>query len=122
MSAGLQPLPTRGGMVGLVLAGGSARAAYEVGVVQYVLEDVARAIGRDVPIDVISGTSAGSINAVMLAAHADKPVERGAMLAKRWTDLALAQVVRPSPREILQTAARLVGRTTRGDARAGRRG
>ncbi|HEY5147662.1 MAG TPA: patatin-like phospholipase family protein, partial [Polyangiaceae bacterium] len=63
--------------VGLVLAGGSARGAYEVGVIRYVVEDVARALGRPVPLDVISGTSAGSINACMLAAHADKPAARG---------------------------------------------
>ena len=47
--------------VGLVLAGGSARAAYEVGVVRYILEDVARALGRDVPIDILCGTSAPNI-------------------------------------------------------------
>jgi NTE family protein len=99
--------------VGLVLAGGSARAAYEVGVVRYVLEDVARALGRDVPIDVISGTSAGSINAVMLAAHADRPAARGTMLAERWTELELERVVRPSPGGILPIVGRLFGRSMR---------
>lgn len=108
--------------VGLVLAGGSARAAYEVGVVRYVLEDVARTLGRDVPIDVISGTSAGSINAVMLAAHADKPVVRGVMLAERWTQLELERVVRPSPRGILPVVGRMFGRPLRGDALAAKRG
>jgi len=113
------PPPSR---VGLVLAGGSARAAYEVGVVRYVLEDVARALGRPVPIDVISGTSAGSINAVMLAAHADKPAERAAMLAKRWTHLELEKVVRPSPSGILPIVGRMFGRPVRRDAHARRRG
>jgi NTE family protein len=112
--------------VGLVLAGGSARAAYEVGVVRYLLEDVARALGRDVPIDVMCGTSAGSINVCMLAAHADRPSERAAMLAKRWTDLELEDVVRPAGKEILHMAGRLLGRTPgRADAsgsRPGRRG
>jgi NTE family protein len=108
--------------VGLVLAGGSARGAYEVGVVRYIVEEVARSLGCDVPIDVLSGTSAGSINAVMLAGHADKPSERGALLARKWTALELEDVVRPSTSEILRLAARLVGRTTRSDARAGRRG
>ena len=61
--------------------------AYEVGVVQYVLEDVSQApSGRDVPLDVLCGTSAGSINAAMLAAHADEPTARGTLLAERWTD------------------------------------
>jgi NTE family protein len=109
--------------IGLVLAGGSARAAYEVGVVRYVLEDVARAIGRDVPIDVISGTSAGSINAVMLAAHADKPAARGAMLAQRWTDLELEDVVRSSPGRILSLIGRMLGRSPpRTGGRDGERG
>src|SRR5271165_7032488 len=79
--------------VGLVLAGGSARGAYEVGVIRYVLEEVSRAIGRPVPIDVLSGTSAGSLNAILLAAHADKPVERAAMLAREWANLQLEDVV-----------------------------
>jgi NTE family protein len=111
--------------VGLVLAGGSARAAYEVGVVRYILEDVARALGRDVPIDILCGTSAGSINACMLAAHADKPAARAAMLASKWTDLELEDVVRPAGKEILHMAGRMLGRTGRADpagARPGRRG
>ena len=99
--------------VGLVLAGGSARGAYEVGVIRYVVEDVARALGRPVPIDVISGTSAGSINACMLAAHADKPALRGEMLARQWTNLELEDVVRPAPGEILHVAARMLGRKGR---------
>ncbi len=102
--------------MGLVLAGGSARAAYEVGVVRYILEDVGRALGRDIPIDVISGTSAGSINAVMLAAHADRPSDRAALLARQWTNLELEDVVRPSPRRILSITRRLFGRAARPDA------
>lgn len=110
-------------LVGLVLAGGAARAAYEVGVVRYVLEDVAKAIGRDVPVDVLCGTSAGSINACMLAAHADEPSRRGAMLARKWTELKLDDVVRPSGPELLHLAGRMIGRSRAPrDARAGRRG
>jgi NTE family protein len=106
--------------VGLVLAGGSARGAYEVGVVRYITEDIAHELGRPLPIDVISGTSAGSINAIMLAAHADQPAARGTMLAKQWTDLDVEDVVRPSPVEFLRIAAGLLGRGKR-DAPAGRR-
>ena len=46
--------------VALVLAGGAARGAYEVGVVQYLLEDVAAALGRDVPLDILCGTGGGA--------------------------------------------------------------
>ncbi|HEY1696012.1 MAG TPA: patatin-like phospholipase family protein [Polyangiaceae bacterium] len=113
--------------VALVLAGGAARGAYEVGVVQYVLEEIPRDIGCDVPLDILCGTSAGSINACMLAAHADKPRARAAMLAERWTSLRLEDVVRPSPGEMLQLAGRLVGRAPKRDRkvhdkREGRRG
>jgi NTE family protein len=110
--------------VGLVLAGGAARGAYEVGVVRYILEKVGRELGRDVPIDVLCGTSAGSINACMLAAHADRPSERGQMLADRWTAIRLEDVVHPSTSEMLYLAGRLVGRSARrrADAREGRRG
>ncbi|MGH7272256.1 MAG: patatin-like phospholipase family protein, partial [Polyangiaceae bacterium] len=104
--------------VGLVLAGGSARGAYEVGVVRYVLEEVSRAIGEPVPIDIISGTSAGSINAMMLAAHADNAL-RGEMLARQWTRLELEDIVRPTPGEVLRTVARWLGRSTRGDEKRG---
>ncbi|HEY8092028.1 MAG TPA: patatin-like phospholipase family protein, partial [Polyangiaceae bacterium] len=113
------PRPT----TGLVLAGGAARGAYEVGVVDYMLHEVSQALGQDVPIDILCGTSAGSINACMLAAHADRPAERATMLAKRWTDLKLNDVVRPSTSEMLELAGRLVGRSPRRrDAREGRRG
>jgi NTE family protein len=108
--------------VGLVLAGGSARGAYEVGVVRYVVEEVARALGRPTPLDVISGTSAGSINAVMLAAFAGEPAQRGARLANAWTHLNLEDVIRPSGREVLRMFGRMFGRGARrptGDARGG---
>ena len=106
-------MPSR---VGLVLAGGSARAAYEVGVVRYIVEDVARALGRDIPLDVLSGTSAGSINALMLAAHADKPAARAGLLAQQWLDLRIDDVVRPSAGEILHMLARTIGRARREDS------
>jgi NTE family protein len=108
--------------VGLVLAGGSARGAYEVGVVRYVLEEVSRALGRPAPIDVISGTSAGSINAVMLAAFASEEATRGATLANRWTALELSDVIRPSGREVLRLFGRMFAgspRVATGAARGG---
>jgi NTE family protein len=96
--------------VGLVLAGGASRGAYEVGVVQYVLENVAKVLGQDVPIDVLCGTSAGSINACMLAALADRPTERGRLLASQWTGLKLEELVRPASGELLGLVGRLLGR------------
>lgn len=79
--------------VALVLAGGAARGAYEVGVVRYILEDVARALGRPVPLDILSGTSVGAINACFLAAAADDP-HRALRLVAHWERLRVPHVVR----------------------------
>ena len=38
------------GLVALILAGGAARGAYEVGVVMHILTDVAKDIGRPGPV------------------------------------------------------------------------
>jgi NTE family protein len=58
-----------GGKSALVLAGGGARAAYQVGVLQAVKEILPEP--RHNPFPVICGTSAGAVNAGALAVHAD---------------------------------------------------
>src|SRR5688572_452963 len=57
------------GKTGLVLAGGGARAAYQVGVLQAIREIVPDT--RRNPFPIICGTSAGAVNAGALAVHAD---------------------------------------------------
>jgi NTE family protein len=103
----------------LVLAGGAARGAYEVGVVQHILEDVADDIGGDVPLDILSGTSVGAINAAVLAAHAERPRMRGAWLAAQWTSLKMSDLVHPgrgvfaSIRGLFGVEAKTAGREPR---------
>ena len=58
-----------GGKTGLVLAGGGARAAYQVGVLQAVKEILPDP--KVNPFPIISGTSAGAVNAGSLAVYAD---------------------------------------------------
>jgi NTE family protein len=58
-----------GGKSGLVLAGGGARAAYQVGVLQALKEILPDP--RVNPFAIICGTSAGAVNAGALAVHAD---------------------------------------------------
>jgi NTE family protein len=98
------------GLVALVLAGGAARGAYEVGVVQHILNEVSKDIGRQTPLDILCGTSVGAINACTLAAHADQPVKRGEFLVQQWTRLRLEEVARPSRAEILGLVGGLLGR------------
>ncbi|MCC6746004.1 MAG: patatin-like phospholipase family protein [Deltaproteobacteria bacterium] len=109
--------------VGLVLAGGAARGAYEVGVVQYILESVAKELGREVPLDVLCGTSVGAINACALAAYAQEPGRvRAARLVKYWTEIRIPDVVRIDLREVLALVRGLVGRLRGPVNEAGRRG
>lgn len=57
------------GKAGLVLAGGGARAAYQVGVLQALKEMLPDPAANPFPI--IAGTSAGAVNAGALACYAD---------------------------------------------------
>ena len=94
----------------LILAGGAARGAYEVGVVMHILTDVVKEIGRPVPFDILCGTSVGAINACTIAAHAEEPLKRGEILVNQWKGLRLDQVARPSRSEILGLFGSMVGR------------
>jgi len=62
-------MESAGGKSGLVLAGGGARAAYQVGVLQALKEILPEP--RINPFAIICGTSAGAVNAGALAVHAD---------------------------------------------------
>jgi NTE family protein len=108
--------------VGLVLAGGAARGAYEAGVLQYLLCEVPRALGRPVPLDVLCGTSVGAINVCALAAWADEPEGRAARLVRAWTELRLAEVLRPDFREIVAMVGGLAGHAPTRMPHEGRRG
>lgn len=86
--------PPRAPKIALVLAGGAARGAYEVGVVQHIVEEVARDLGRDVPLDILCGTSVGALNVCGLAAFADEPRARVARLVDVWTGLRVSELVK----------------------------
>jgi NTE family protein len=74
----------------LVLGGGGARAAYQTGVLSYVGEAFPQA---DLPL--MTGVSAGSINAAHLAADPGPWRERTARLASYWEELTCADVFTP---------------------------
>jgi NTE family protein len=77
---------------GLILSGGGARAAYQVGVLMAIAELVPR--GMRNPFPIISGTSAGAINAAALAAQAHnyRMAVRG--LERVWANITAEQVYR----------------------------
>ena len=78
--------------LGLVLSGGGARGAYEIGVLRYVLGKLAPRLGDPARPRIFSGTSVGAINACALAAHSDAPDFGIADLASRWKQLGLEQI------------------------------
>jgi len=100
--------PARSGPVtGLVLTGGGARAAYQIGVLKAVAR-LRRAAGasRHNPFDVITGTSAGAINAAVLACHADRFDIAVAGLYDVWRRFTADQVYRADAFGVVRTGAR----------------
>lgn len=76
----------------LVLPGGGARGAFQVGVLKAMAELVPK--GTPNPFDVISGTSAGAVNSVVLASKANRFRVAVAELDRVWRDFRCEQVFR----------------------------
>lgn len=95
--------------VGLVLSGGGARAAYQVGVLA-AIADLARQRGRGAenPFPVVCGTSAGAINAAVLAGGAQNFVERVDRLVAVWSQFHAQQVYRAEVSDMLLSGARWI--------------
>jgi NTE family protein len=104
---------THDSRAGLVLSGAAALGAYEAGVVRYIKEEVARSIGREVRFDVLSGTSAGGINAAALASAAAEPGGGAGRLCEVWSSLHLGELLRPSAAELLRMLLELDGSSGR---------
>lgn len=79
---------------GLVLTGGGARAAYQVGVLEALaaIRRDAGAAGQSSLFPIITGTSAGAINAAALACGADDFDGTVQKIARVWAGLVPAQV------------------------------
>ena len=84
-------LPAAPALPALVLPGGGARGAYQVGVLRALAEILP---GPSVPFPVIAGISAGSINAGVLASHAGDFFHGVARLEHFWGNLRCGQVYR----------------------------
>jgi NTE family protein len=95
---------------GLVLSGGGARAAYQAGA----LRGIARIVGRGTPIPfpVVSGTSAGAINAATIAVHADDFRRGVARLLRWWRSVSTDVVYRSELATFARLGASVVGSLT----------
>jgi NTE family protein len=90
--------------VGLIMTGGGARAAYQVGVLKAVSEFMPP--DARTPFQIICGTSAGAINAAAIAVHASDfrvGVERLMMV---WSNFRVHHVYRADPWGAFSNSAR----------------
>ena len=78
---------------GLVLTGGGARAAFQVGVLRAISDIIYRKECGN-PFPIIAGTSAGAINATVLAAYARTPRLGIKNLQRVWKNFSVEQIFR----------------------------
>lgn len=99
------------GPIGVVLAGGGARGAYEAGALSVLLPALAERGQRPT---VFIGTSAGALNAVLFAAHAHRPATEAAAAALAvWRKVGRAQVIKPILSSGLNAGLRYFGQLLR---------
>lgn len=93
---------------GLVLTGGGARAAYQIGVLQAVAQIRRESghAGEGNPFPIIAGTSAGAINGAALACHADDFDKAIGGLAEIWQNFHAEQIYRADSLGVARTGAR----------------
>jgi NTE family protein len=89
------------GDLAVVMSGGGARAAYQVGLLRYLAR---RYPDLDVPI--ITGVSAGAVNAAMLARHHGSFAQAVEELTALWLELVPESVFRVDPLSLLGQVVR----------------
>ncbi|MDP3269146.1 MAG: patatin-like phospholipase family protein [Legionella sp.] len=87
----------------LYLAGGGARGAYQAGVLKAVGHILQT---KCLPFDIISGVSVGSINAAVLAEHADDFPAALDKLESIWSDIRCQQIFKASNYELSKSVMR----------------
>jgi NTE family protein len=82
------PITSRdGGGLAVMLTGGGARAAYQVGLLQGLAQHF-----PDLKFQIVTGVSAGAINAVFLAAHRGSLAQVAEQLAQVWCELECSSI------------------------------
>jgi NTE family protein len=92
--------------IGLILSGGGSRAAYQVGVLRAVANILPK--GAANPFNIISGTSAGALNAVAIASQAQRLRTAVHTLEHLWKTIDSSKVYTPYSGNLLTSATSLV--------------
>jgi len=122
---GVPPLPPIEGLttdpgvaspegLGLVMGGGGARAAYQVGFLRHVAREF-----PELAIPYITGVSAGAINAALLASHHGTLVQATQELNQLWGNLTVGDVFRVDTRSLLWNLLKWVRQLVSGGLGAG---
>lgn len=93
--------PSASGGTALVLSGGGARAAYQVGLLRFLARH-----RPDLQVPVLTGVSAGAINAACLAAHPGSFRDAVEDLTALWSRLDVSRVFRVDAPSLLGHAGR----------------
>lgn len=101
--------PTSRPKVGFVLSGGGSRGAYEAGIIHYLRTDLSRRLGYQVPIDIVTGTSVGAINAAFLAATMEDPVAQAQRIVDGWRSLEIEELISLKASDMLRGLRLLLG-------------
>ena len=100
--------------MGLVLTGGGARAAYQVGAIKALAQILSEV---DRPFPVITGSSAGAINGAVLASGADDFAAASRRLEELWLALAPESVYRTDVPSLAGLGIRWMGMAGGGGSR-----
>src|SRR6202012_846984 len=87
--------------LGLVLTGGGARSAYQVGVLKGIAEILRR--GSACPFPIITGTSAGAVSAIALASDAAHFRRSVFAIEGVWRDLRVHHVFKADSVSLLKS-------------------
>lgn len=93
----------------MVLSGGGSRGAYEAGILHYIRTDLRKRLGRHAPIDIVTGTSVGAINAAFVAAtHADLD-SQAEQIVSAWRALRIEELISLRARDVLRAGRMMLG-------------
>jgi NTE family protein len=87
--------------LGFVLTGGGARGAYQVGVLSWIAERY-----PDLHVPILTGVSAGAVNAAKIAAHHGTFRQAVEELTSLWNELTPDKIFRVDPGTLFGTAMR----------------
>lgn len=100
-------LTTPNARSGLVLAGGGARCAYQIGVLRALNEALGNNT-KQLPFDVVTGVSAGSLNASILCAKAENFSAAIDQTSRLWQNIDTSKIYRTGQWDMIKSLQQIV--------------